>query len=302
VAIALFPGQGSLKPGMGTPWVEHDAFAVIDEIGEITGVDVRHLLTDAPSDELIRTDNAQLATFALSTAIAQATRGAGATFDTAIGHSLGEYSALVCASILTLPVGAALVLERGKAMAEAADAAAGSMVAILGSNEADVSTALRGFPDLVVANRNAPGQIVVAGSLDQLEQLQAVARELGLRRIISLEVGGAFHSPLMAPARRRLDAALADVVFAEGTMPVVANVDGTAHRGGPVWRELLSAQLTGSVEFEASIANLPDRRGPFVECGPGGVLGGLVRRIDKAASVISLATPDDLAGLDAFDG
>lgn len=298
MAIALFPGQGSLKPGMGISWLEDEAFAYVDEISSITGVDVRYLLSDAAGEELRRTDNAQLATFALSIAIFFAAIRHDADFDLTIGHSLGEYSALVCSEIISLHDGASLVLERGRAMADAAATVPGSMVAVLGTDDTIVEAAVQGFDGLVVANRNAPGQVVVAGPSAQLERLREQSRDLGLRRVVPLEVGGAFHSPLMAPARQRLDHALTGVEFHHGQLQVVANVDATPYEGGPWWRKLLGDQLTSTVEFERSIRGLGEGAGPFVECGPGGVLGGLVKRTIPDATVIGLATPDDVSHIE----
>ena len=300
--VGLFPGQGSLRPGMGAPWMDHPSARVIDEVSAAAGVDVRALLTTAPLDELVRTDNAQLATFALSAAIADAVGARGVEFDLAIGHSLGEYTALCVAGILAQDQAAMLVRQRGLAMAEAASQAPGTMAAIIGTDEDVIATALDAFSDLVVANRNAPGQCVVAGPTEQIERLKAQARELGLRKVIQLEVGGAFHSPLMAPAARSLRGGLAAASWLPGRIPVVSNVDATAHDGGAPWPTILAEQLTAPVEFSRSISRLPVDDHAFVECGPGGVLAGLVGRIRKGSVTASVATPEDLERLEPFHG
>ena len=289
--VALFPGQGSLKPEMGVPWVHHEAFGMVDDIAQAADMDVRSLLLDTPLEELVRTDNAQIATFALSLVIAKAS---GITADLAIGHSLGEYSALAYAGILDQADAARLVAERGRAMLAAAEITEGSMLAVLGADEATIAQAIEDLDSVVIANQNAPGQIVVAGSVADLEILRQQARDRGLRKVIPLEVGGAFHSPLMAPAQHQLEGALEKTAFHEGVMAVVANVDATPHGGGPEWRNLLSTQLTGTVRFADSISRLPNDAS-FVELGAGGVLAGLVRRISPDATVRSIATPDDLA-------
>ena len=289
--VALFPGQGSLRPGMGTPWLNHPAIAVLDEIAEVSGVDLRSLTTEAPLEELVRTDNAQLATYALSLMVAEA---AQVEADLAVGHSLGEYSALSYAGILSLAEGTRLVVERGRAMLEASQANPGSLVAVLGASPEALDATLVAHPGIVVANENAPGQTVLAGSLDDLEALKAGAKELGLRKVVALEVGGAFHSPLMASARTRLDAALASATFEHGQIPVVANVDALPHDGDADWAHLLSEQLTGTVRFSSSIAALPGENLSFVELGPGGVLAGLIKRIKPEAPCRSIGEPEDL--------
>jgi len=291
VLVALFPGQGSLRPGMGIPWSEHPSSHVLDDIGALCGIDVRHLVEEAPLEELVRTDNAQLATFALSAMISDAL---GAAADVAIGHSLGEYSALREAGIVDLEAGTRLVLARGQAMAEASEEYPGSMVAVLGASEESLAAALEEFPDVVLANENAPGQMVLAGPLAALDELREQSRELGLRKVIPLEVGGAFHSPLMAPARAKLRAALDATEFQHGHLPVIANVDAQSHDGTADWVELLSSQLTSPVRFLASVLAVPDERARFVEIGPGGILAGLIKRIRPGATVRSVGLPEDL--------
>jgi [acyl-carrier-protein] S-malonyltransferase len=291
VLVALFPGQGSLRPGMGAPWRAHPSSRLLDEIGSLAGVDVRRLVEDAELAELVRTDNAQLATFALSTMVADA---AGVEADLAIGHSLGEYSALHYAGILDLEDATRLVVERGRAMAAASAEVPGSMVAVLGATPEQLEAALAEVPGVVIANENAPGQTVVAGSVADLATLRERSRELGLRKVLPLEVGGAFHSPLMAPALPALRRALESATFATGRIAVVANVDAERHDGDADWVELLSAQLTGAVRFASSIEALPQAADHFVELGPGGVLAGLVKRIRPTAAIESLGEPGDL--------
>lgn len=292
--VALFPGQGSLKPGMGLPWAGHDALEPLGRISEVAGIDVWRLLSTADGDELIRTDNAQLATFALSTVIAHAATEAGIDADMAIGHSLGEYSALHYAGILSLDDATRLVVARGQAMARASRVRPGSMAAVLGADRDEVTAAIAGFPDLVVANVNAPGQVVVSGDLEQLMAFKEGARALGIRRVVPLDVGGAFHSPLMAPALSSLGQALAQAHFSSGVIPVIANIDASTHTGDDPWPELLRAQLTGAVAFEQSVDRVPEDAS-FVELGPGGVLTGLVGRIRKDAMARGIGTPSDIA-------
>lgn len=290
--IALFPGQGSLKPGMGLNWADHPSAELFDQIANVADVDVRFLVEQAPLETLVRTDNAQLATFALSAVVAHAAQLDDV--DLAIGHSLGEYSALYFAGILGLADATKLVRARGQAMAQASLDHPGGLVAVLGADSDQLAAVIQQFPTLVIANQNAPGQTVLAGSSHDLEALRATSKELGLKRVVPLDVGGAFHSPLMASAHDSLDLALADTTFEEGRMPVIANVDAQRHEGGNQWRTLLLRQLTSTVRFQDSVAQLQGSSNTFIELGPGGVLIGLVKRIDTEATLISLATPDDV--------
>ena len=300
VLVALFPGQGSLKPGMGLPWVDHPSAALLTEISDIAGIDVRHLLCEAPADELVRTDNAQLATFSLSMMVADALESTGVVADLAIGHSLGEYSALRYARILTLEAATHLVVVRGQAMVEASVQRAGSMAAVLGTSSEDLESALSDFDELVIANLNAPGQVVVSGPTAQLDALRAQAKERGLRRVVPLEVGGAFHSPLMGAATEALRDALLATSFDEGRIEIVANIDAHPHPGGSLWAELLIEQLTGPVRFQESIESTPNDS-TFIELGAGGVLGGLVGRIRPDAKRSSIGEPEDLLGRSNHD-
>jgi [acyl-carrier-protein] S-malonyltransferase len=277
---------------MGIPWRGHDSARLLDEIAEISGVDLRHLVESAETEELVRTDNAQLATFALSAVVADAV--GLRDIELAIGHSLGEYSALCFAGILDLAAATTLVVERGRAMLEASAVRPGTMVAVLGAEPALLDQVLSNFSTLVIANQNAPGQSVVAGAIEEIEQLRQQAKELGLRKVIPLEVGGAFHSPLMLPARAGLQEALERTSFQTGRFPVVANVDARPHEGGERWRELLLEQLTGTVRFQGSIESLPPDADDFVELGPGGVLVGLVKRMRPEARLAALGSPEDL--------
>jgi len=297
VRVAMFPGQGSLKAQIGEAWRADPAAVIFDEISSIAGIDVERLLCEAKADELVQTDNAQLATFAMSSVVAAAARRAGFEADLAVGHSLGEYSALHFAGVLDLASSVALVMARGHAMLQAASLRSGTMAAVLGADREVLVAALAQFDDLVIANENAPGQIVIAGPDEQVEALRGRARELGLRRVMALDVGGAFHSPLMAPAADALDVALAAVRFEAGSVPVISNVDGRPHRGSDEWRGLLQRQLTAPVLFETSIAGVASRAHSFVELGPGEVLCGLVRRIAPTTEVLGVSSPTDLERL-----
>lgn len=301
----LFPGQGTQRPGMGRAWQDSEAWALVGDMSEWTGVDLEWLLLDADREELRRTDRAQLAVFAVGVlAHAEATRlgllrGAVAY----AGHSLGEYVALYAAGALRLKDATNLVAERGGAMQEAAQQRPGAMAAVKDAVAEDVEAVLEqcraeGF-QVWAANLNGPTQVVMSGTDDGVTAgCDRVEAELGARWV-RLDVGGAFHSPLMEPAAKRLWAALREAGFAAGHAPVVANVDGLVHDDGADWPALMERQLTSPVRWEACVRTLTGKTGceGFLELGPGRTLGGLLARIDAGAPVVSAGTPEALRAL-----
>ncbi len=288
--MALFPGQGSIGAGAGAPWVDSPHWSAVAEVSEATGVDVARLLLEAEDDEVVRTDNAQLATFALSMVGYRALVASGVRPRYHLGHSLGEFSALVAAGIIPFAEGARLIALRGAAMARAAAQRPGSMTALMGGDD-EARAALDGVEGLWVANINGTGQIVVSGTHEGLAELAERHRELGWRRATPLPVGGAFHSPLMAPAQAELDGALAATAFTPSEVHVVANVDGAAHEDPEEWRGLLSAQLTSPVQFLAATLALPASVTTTVEMPPGNVLTGLTKRIRDFTTQAVLVNP-----------
>lgn len=291
-----FPGQGSQRPGMGRPWTSHPSWEVVDEASEIAGRDVGRLLLDAEQDELTRTANAQLATFVLSLVVLDATERIGIEPTTCAGHSLGEYTALVASGALSFDDGVRLVVERGDAMHEAAEDRSGTMAAVLGADDDAVEAACqRAEGDVWVANYNAPGQVVIAGSPESVTAASAVAKELGARKVMPMPVAGAFHTAFMEPARARLRKALGDTTFSAPEVPVVANVDARVHGDAGAWPGLLSAQLCSPVRWRQTLGVLSGLGAEqFVELGPGGVLSGLARRTVPSAAALALSTPEDL--------
>ena len=288
----LFPGQGSLRPGMGAPWVDTASWAVIGRLSDVLGRDLASLLVEADAATLQSTRNAQAATFALSLVALDRVRANGISAGAVAGHSLGEYTALVAAGALAETAAMTLVGERGEAMQAAADERAGTMAAVLGAQPDEVSLACAEVEGAWVANDNAPGQIVVAGSIEGVAAIEPVAKAHGASRVMALAVGGAFHSPLMQPAQVRLDRALAQAAFTASSVPVVTNVDGRAHTDGG-WRELLSAQLCQQVRWRESLLALAGLGATtFVEIGPGDALSGMVKRTIEGAARHSVATPD----------
>lgn len=296
-----FPGQGSQRPAMGAAWRDHPSFELVDQASDATGRDVARLLLEADLEELTRTDNAQLATFVTSLVVLDAIERLGLEPAVVAGHSLGEYSALVAAGALSYEDGLRLVAERGAAMQDAAEQSPGTMAAVLGLDDDGVEAACRRAEgDVWVANFNAPGQVVIAGRVDAVEAAGRIARSLGARKVLPIPVGGAFHTPLMAPARERLRKALAEVSFRPAEPAVVANVDAREHADPAEWPSLLSAQLCSPVRWRQSLEALYGAGvRAVVELGPGGVLTGLARRVlpSEGTLVASVSTPEDLERL-----
>lgn len=276
--VALFPGQGALAPGAGHPWVDVSSWDMVRAISEVTDVDVAHILLRADTDEVVRTDNAQLATYALSLVgwhwyIQNHDRPSFF-----VGHSLGEFTALAAAGAIDYVAGARLVHARGRAMQQANELHPGTMAALMGG-DSDALSRLSEINNLWLANFNGEGQTVVSGSLEAIDELEQRGKELGWRRVTRLKVGGAFHSPLMATAQEELNRVLAATEFQDFEGQVAANVDGVLRSGDDAWRSLLARQLTEPVQFLRSIEALPNSVVRTVEMPPGTVLTGLTKRI-----------------------
>jgi [acyl-carrier-protein] S-malonyltransferase len=291
-----FPGQGSLETGMGREIAE--AFPVAREVyrlgSEVSGLDLEKLCFDTPLEELVDTEVQQPALVATSLAILAAMRDRGLEPDVVVGHSVGEFAALAAAGSIETSAAIALVRQRGLAMAEAARQRPGTMAAILGLEDEEVEKLCRKIIGVWPANYNCPGQIVVSGEHEAVEECCAVAESLGARRAIKLKVSGAFHSPLVARAADHLKPALDRVRFSEPLAPFMSTVTAKiepAQRLG----SLLLDQLTAPVRFTQAATELV-RSGAttFVEVGPGNVLSGLVKRIDRSVKTISVNTLESL--------
>jgi [acyl-carrier-protein] S-malonyltransferase len=287
---------------MGAPWKDHPAWSVVERISDATGRDVAALLLEADAETLRATRNAQVAAFALSLVVLRAARSSGLEYKpvaAVAGHSLGEYTALVCAGALDIEEGARLVAARGEAMQGAADSTRGTMAAVLGLDREEVAKACSSVQDAWPANDNAPGQVVIAGSESGVEAAGEAARQLGAKRVMPLPVGGAFHSPLMASAQNQLDDALAGAHFHDADIDVVANVDAEVHRSG--WVGLLAAQLVSPVRWRESLLRLQELGVThYLELGPGAELSGMVKRTVEDSRRANVATPDDLNDLTDF--
>ncbi|HSL58264.1 MAG TPA: ACP S-malonyltransferase [Acidimicrobiales bacterium] len=294
-----FPGQGSQRPGMGRAWAEHPSWELVAEASEAAGRDLEALLLDADADELVSTRNAQLATFVASLVVLDAVERIGVEPARVAGHSLGEYSALVAAGAIAFDDGVRLVAERGAAMQVAAEDRSGTMAAVLGLDDDKVEIACaRVDGEVWVANYNAPGQVVIAGDPAAIDAAGAAAKDLGAKRVMSIPVSGAFHTPFMAPARDRLRKAIASAEIRAPEVPVYANVDALPHLGDDEWDGLLAAQLLAPVRWKQTLLAL-EAEGvtKFVELGPGTVLTGMAKRTVSGARTLSVATPDDLDSL-----
>jgi [acyl-carrier-protein] S-malonyltransferase len=291
-----FPGQGSQKPAVGHPWSEHPSWQLVVEASRATGRDVEHLLLEATADELRDTRNAQLTTFVASLVVLDAVQQRGVRAAAVAGHSLGEYTALVASGALDRNDGARLVTERARAMHEAGRRHPGTMVAVLGLDLERVEQACaEAEGEVWLANDNAPGQAVIAGTVEAVETAAGAARQLGAKRIMPVPVSGAFHTPLMGSARDRLVEAIAVAGLRTPDTPVYANVDAHRHESPTTWSELLADQLCQPVRWRDTLKNLwAAGCTTFVELGPGTVLTGLAKRTIAGCRTVAIGSPDDL--------
>jgi len=291
-----FPGQGSQRPGMGRPWVDHESWELVAEASSLASRDIGALLLDADAEELKDTRNAQLTTFVLSLMVLDAVERLGIEPSYCAGHSLGEYTALTATGALGFDDGVRLVVERAAAMHDAGLQSPGVMSAVLGLDDEDVEIACRRADNEVwIANFNAPGQVVIAGSPQGVAAASSHAKQLGAKRVMALPVSGAFHTPYMTMARERLREAIAIARPRDTEVPIVSNVDALPHDDGDEWASLLSAQLSSPVRWKHGLLTMAQAGViGFIELGPGGVLTGMAKRTLENARAISVATPDDL--------
>ena len=302
----VFPGQGTQQPGMARPWKGQRAWSVIDAAEDALGESLAPLVLDAPAEQLARTRDAQLAVLLTSLvawdAVHEPLAAAGHEIVGFAGHSLGQVTALIASGVLDLGDGVRFAVARADATQRAADAHPGRMAALLGAEPEQAQAACDGI-DCWVANDNAPGQIVIAGTPEGLEAALVRAKELGVRRASTLAVGGAFHTPLMADASGALAAALDGVALHEPSAPVVSNADASAFSDGEGWRTRLVEHPTRPVQWRASMLTLADDLGAerFVEAGHGSMIAGVAKRTVPNVAVIGVAGPDDLPRLEEHE-
>jgi [acyl-carrier-protein] S-malonyltransferase len=307
----VFPGQNSQKVGMGKALA--DAFPVcretFDAADRALGEPLSRLCFEGPEDQLTLTENTQPAILAVSIAAFRLLESKGISPSFVAGHSLGEYSANVAAGTLDFADALRIVRKRGQYMQEAVPVGTGAMSAILGLDADTVAQACRealaaGAPGEVVspANLNGGGQIAIAGSKDAVARATERAKALGARRAIPLTVSAPFHCALMKPAETRLAPELRALAVHEARVPIVANVDAQPKRTGAEVVDALIAQVSSPVRWEEVVRRLASEGvTTYVEVGPGTVLAGLVRKIQRDATVVSFGSPDDLAAVEALN-
>lgn len=301
----VFPGQGAQKVGMGKTLA--DTFPLcrqaFDEADAALGESLSGLCFDGPAETLLLTEHTQPAILAMSIAVWRLVDSRGVRASFAAGHSLGEYSAHVAAGTISFADALRTVRRRGRYMQEAVPIGEGAMAAILGLDEAGVMRACadtmveRAGRVVTAANLNAPGQVVIAGHADAVARASERARELGARRTIALAVSAPFHCPLMKPAEERLAPELRALTVADPRIPVIANVDAEPKRDAGASIDALIRQVSSPVRWEQVVTRLiAEGATTFVEIGPGSVLAGLIKKIDRRVNVMSI---EDEPGLSA---
>ncbi len=287
----VFPGQGAQAVGMGRDLYDQvpRARELFERANEILGFRITDIMFSGTDEELRQTRVTQPAVFLHSVILAEAI---GIKPDATAGHSLGEFSALVAAGALTFEDGLRLVSKRATAMQGACEAQPGTMAAILGLEDATVEQTCAAIDGVAVAaNYNCPGQLVISGAVEAVEAACDRLKAAGARRALRLPVGGAFHSPLMEPARQELQRAIEEAPFRSPICPVYQNVDAAPHTDPATIRTNLIAQLTAPVRWTQTVKRmLADGFTEFTELGPGSVLQGLIRKVDPQATAESKST------------
>lgn len=284
----VFPGQGSQKPGMGRDLVEafSEAAEVFDRVSEALHQDLRALCFETDEDTLRQTQNAQLALYTCGVAAYRSLLAKTDAVKAAAGHSVGEYAALAAAGIFSIEQGAKLVQKRGELMAESGVKWPGTMAAVLGLDR-DVLEAVCQEAEgvVVIANDNCPGQLVISGEVEGVKNAGELASAKGAKRVLPLNVSGAFHSPLMEVPAQEMRKALDLATFGGANLTVYCNVTAEPVHEPSEWPDILQRQLRNPVRWTESVqAMIRDGATTFVECGGGDVLSGLLKRIDKSAT------------------
>jgi [acyl-carrier-protein] S-malonyltransferase len=286
----IFPGQGSQFPGMGKDLFENYSFAreIFSEADELLGFSLSEIMFNGSEDELKQTKVTQPAIYLHSILIAKL--GTNFKPEMVAGHSLGEFSALVASGGLSWQDGLSLVSKRALAMQKACEIEPSTMAAVLGLSDEQIEKVCAEFNgEVVAANFNCPGQVVISGSIKGVELAGEKLKEVGAKRVLLLPVGGAFHSPFMEPARLELAAAIEAAKIDRPICPIFQNVNAKASQNEVEIKANLIAQLTGPVRWTQSIeAMISAGATDFIECGPGKVLQGLVRKINAEATVSSM--------------
>ncbi len=291
----VFPGQGAQFTGMGKDLYIKSALAkeLFNSANEILKFKITDIMFDGSEEELRQTKVTQPAIFLHSVILAKVL---GEKFqpDMVAGHSLGEFSALVANNTLSFDDGLRLVFARAMAMQKACEAKPSTMAAIIGLEDNIVEETLNGINEIVVpANYNSPGQLVISGSIEGINEACEKLKEAGARRALPLKVGGAFHSPLMEPARAELAEAINNTLFHKAICPIYQNVNATAVSDPDIIKKNLISQLTSPVRWRQIVQNMiADGATTFIEVGPGNVLQGLVKKVDREMETGSASLPD----------
>lgn len=297
----VFPGQGSQAVGMGEDLYNKlsEAKSRFEEANEALGFSLTELVFEGPESQLKQTANTQPALLTTSYVLYEAFASKGIKPDFMAGHSLGEYSALAAAGVLSFQDAVRIVRARGQFMEQAVPGGQGAMAAVLGAEREALAALCREISDggavAELANLNCPGQIVVSGEKEGIEQVVSRVKEIGAKRAIPLEVSGPFHSSLMKPASARLEAKLSEVAFRDGMTPVIANVTARPVHEASEIPSLLVRQVYSPVLWEDSVAWLIEQGvDTFVEIGPGSVLTGLIKKIDKSVRLFNVNSLESL--------
>lgn len=303
----LFPGQGSQAPGMGRELAESipEAGEVFDRVSDALGRDIRATCWESDAETLRQTQNAQLALFTAGMAAYKALKPLLPGEHVLAGHSIGEYAAVVASGALSLEEGAKLVQIRGALMADSGRERPGTMAAVLGLDRDDLERVCRDASTessvVVIANDNCPGQTVISGDTDAVQRASSAATDAGAKRVLPLNVSGAFHSPLMEEAATRMGDALCQAAWSEQKLLVYSNVTSEAVEHGREWTILLEKQLKSPVRWTEVVQHMArDGIGAVIECGVGEVLCGLVKRTEpsltqlKVNDVISLESTQSI--------
>ena len=295
----VFPGQGAQTPGMGAELVALGCSPDLIDAAEAEGVELRRLLVEAGPEELRQTDAAQPALFYVGVALFRLLQKGGLNPDLAAGHSLGEYCALVAGGSLTAEAGMRLVIRRARAMAAAPP---GTMAAVLGLDPAALESICAEVTATgalcVVANDNSPQQQVVSGTQEGVEEVSRRARQAGARKVVPLQVGGAFHSPLMAGPAAEFAPAIAETEIRDPLFPVAAGALGRMVTTSQEVRRGLEVQLESPVRWTATVRALAAAGAArYLECGPGATLGALIKRVLEAPVVVQVDSPGRAEGV-----
>lgn len=294
----VFPGQGSQAVGMGQTFLDQPE--ALQAIGRRLGFDLLEVMSAGSKEDLQETEVAQPAIVAHASLLAQAYAANGATPDVVIGHSVGEYAALVSAGVIDLEEATVLVRERGNLMSSVKD---GTMAAVVGMTDLQealhITEKISASGDLVqIANLNCPGQFVISGQIDAVEQASVELKAAGAKRVLPLNVSGAFHSSYMMPVATRFQDVLASSPFQEASVDFISNVDAAVHRDPEHLKALLTKQLYSPVRFEECVRKaIADGVDTFIEFGPSSPLSGLIKRIDSNVSIQKATTLEEVASL-----